>query len=290
MYDLHTFCRLYNTTPEIVHSSDLFTFRYLCYRSIPILRNVKLPKPVLNSEKESVLIEFRPMPHIEFLLRNTMYQLGEGWSHTIVCGKGNYQMIQSICDFVSEDIRIIALDYENIDINIYNNLCYDPFFWRSLRGEKILLYQEDSILFNQSINDFLQYDYIGAPWKLNVSSKYRVGNGGLSLRSKSVILSVLDENRILNTFEDIKRRRKFPRYDRIPEDLFFAKEIQDKGGKIPTVSVASLFSTENIVNKHSMGGHQFWLFDPSWRSRMEKLIVNYETMMILNSWLPSSPP
>ena len=283
---METFCYMYDTTPEIVESSNLFAFRYLCYRNIPLIRNIKLPTIVKRSDKEAVLIEFRILPHIEFVLRNAIYKLGEGWSHTIVCGKMNYRFLQSICKPISNNIRIIVLDYDNIDINIYNNICYDPLFWKDLYGENILLYQEDSILFTHKIDDFLRYDYVGAPWNLNVSSKYRVGNGGLSLRNKRVILSILEKNRKLDTLEDIQRRTMFPNYDRLPEDVFFAKEIRDETGNVPSVSIASFFSTEHIVNKDSFGGHQFWLFDPTWKLRMEKLVADYEHMLIVEQTYP----
>ena len=34
-------------------------------------------------------------------------------------------------------------------------------------GEKILIYQDDTMLFHNSIEEFLKYDYIGAPWPEN---------------------------------------------------------------------------------------------------------------------------
>jgi hypothetical protein len=40
--------------------------------------------------------------------------------------------------------------------------------------------------------------------------------------------------------------------------------------KLPTY-----FSTENIVNKNSLGGHQFWLNDKTWTDRMNALFQEY---------------
>ena len=37
-------------------------------------------------------------------------------------------------------------------------------FWNLFASKKILIHQEDSIIFKNNINDFLKYDYIGAPW------------------------------------------------------------------------------------------------------------------------------
>ena len=67
--------------------------RMRCLSNIPIIRNIIIDYfgDDTNS-KETILIEFRPLPHIEFLLRNTIIKL-YNWNHTIVCGNNNYDMI-----------------------------------------------------------------------------------------------------------------------------------------------------------------------------------------------------
>ena len=51
-----------------------------------------------------------------------------------------------------------------------------------------LTVHDDGFVINPHLwtDEFLNYDYIGAPWKPNYG-KYRVGNGGFSLRSKKLI-------------------------------------------------------------------------------------------------------
>jgi adenine-specific DNA-methyltransferase len=47
-----------------------------------------------------------------------------------------------------------------------------------LKGEKILIHQEDSIIFKNNIMDFINFDYIGAPWPKNQDDNFNnVGNG-----------------------------------------------------------------------------------------------------------------
>ena len=46
------------------------------------------------------------------------------------------------------------------------------------------------------INDFIGFDYVGAPLKCGL-----VGNGGLSLRRKSKMLEIIDQNSKQNTIE-----------------------------------------------------------------------------------------
>ena len=85
------------------------------------------------------------------------------------------------------------MDIENLTQSEYSELLTTSYFWNLLKGEKILIYQEDSILFKNNIQDFLKYDFIGAPFnKRSDDTLNSVGNGGLSLRSKSKMLEVIN--------------------------------------------------------------------------------------------------
>ena len=68
--------------------------------------------------KETVLIEFRNFPHIEFLLRNTINKLSSEWNHTVVCGTNNFQLVRKICNAIGKKlpcrIKIIKLNISNL--------------------------------------------------------------------------------------------------------------------------------------------------------------------------------
>ena len=103
-------------------------------------------------------------------------------------------MIKHICSKISRNITILKYKITNATINTYNNLLLSPLFWESLHGDKILIYQEDSILFHSDINKFLKYDYIGAPWpKKQVDNSKFVGNGGFSLRTRNLMIYILSK-------------------------------------------------------------------------------------------------
>jgi tetratricopeptide (TPR) repeat protein len=65
---------------------------------------------------------------------------------------------------------------------------------RYIRTEHVLLVQWDGFIINpQSWRpEFLEYDYIGAPWGW-IQDDHRVGNGGFSLRSRRLLDALLDE-------------------------------------------------------------------------------------------------
>lgn len=274
MRDIETYRQLYSLTafPNNVPRDE---FRYMCFRYLEYARRWTLPPIQLHTKHEAVLIEFRPFPHLEFLLRNAIHKLGVGWSHTIVCGNRNYGMMEDICTDISKNIRIIKLPYDNITIDTYNTeICLNRNFWNMLIGDKILLYQEDTMIFTSNIDDFVQFDYIGAPWCESQSElpNHCVGNGGFSLRTRRVMLDTLEktESRTIrwNQEQNIHVTSGI-RLQCTPEDIFFSKQIQVLNtGRVADKESAKQFSSESIVNPTSFGGHAFYNFDTNWKERM----------------------
>ena len=249
-------------------------FRLLCLNYLNYIRSINLPKFCAKSDYESVLIECRSFPHTEFLIRNNILKLGEKWCHTVVCGNLNYDYMVRICSMISNNIQVIKTNYDNLTPSEYSEFLSSAEFWNLLHGEKILIYQEDSIIFKNNINDFLGWDYIGAPWPDdNNDNDACVGNGGLSLRTKSVMMEIINRVDIKNTkinsctFEYTKLTQSTV----IPEDVYFSKNMEDlKIGLLADKQSASNFSTEAILNTDSFGGHNFWLNDWNWKDRVLK--------------------
>jgi hypothetical protein len=247
-------------------------FQYLCYKNRYTIRNIEIPEIIFNSECEALFIEFRKLPHVEFLIRNAILKLGNNWSHTVICGNQNFDYMKKMCLTISPNIKIIKLNYDNITPSEYSKILTTLDFWNQLIGEKILIYQEDSIIFNSNINDFIHWDYIGAPFlKLNNDTPNSVGNGGLSLRSKSIMIKVIETISVDQTiFEDdtltymTNNKCYFP-----PEDIYFSKNMQDLNiGKVADWDSAYHFSSESIYNPNSFGGHKIWISNPNWKEIM----------------------
>ncbi len=259
-------------------------FRYLCYFFLDIIRRYSLPKISLNHPFEAVLIEYRPLPHLEFLIRNMILKLGEGWSHTIICGNLNYLFIKDICDNISNNIKIIKSDYDNLNQSTYSEYLSKREFWEQFYGEKILIYQEDSCIFKENINQFTKWDYIGAPWPEHQNDNtYGVGNGGFSLRSKKCMLDVISKISIYDTVYNSSTISfiKNCSLSTPPEDVYFSLNmIQYQIGLVADREEANKFSSECILNEDSLGGHNFWLQNPLWR---EQFILNVFTTCVITS-------
>jgi len=256
-------------------------FRLLCIEHLNYMRNINLPIFCTKSIYESVLIEYRSLPHVEFLIRNTIIKLGEKWCHTVICGNLNYEYMVRMCSLISKNIKVIKTDYDNLNPSDYSKFLASLDFWDLLCGEKILIYQEDSIIFKNNISEFLKWDYIGAPWpKINNDNNSCVGNGGLSLRTKSVMIEIIKNISIEKTLVNSSTNEytKLTHSTVIPEDVYFSKNMEDLSiGLLADRESAYNFSTETIVNRESFGGHNFWLNDYNWKDRIiKKNIIQFK--------------
>jgi hypothetical protein len=145
--------------------------------------------------------------------------------------------------FSSEDNRhlqeMLNCEFHVVEINDirgYNKILKSKNFWNKIKEENILIFQEDSRLLREGIEDFYEYDYVGAAWDFYPF----VGNGGLSFRHKSAMLKVLE---VCNPENDIN------------EDVYFAWGCNFLKLNLAPVHVANKFSCETQFNLGTLGYH-----------------------------------
>ena len=165
-------------------------------------------------------------------------------------------------DSFYEYVKIDLLSYDD-----YNNFCINKLN-DYITTEYVLIIQDDGFVINSQLwsNDFLNYDYIGAPWdnghlyfnsqrwsKIHEKFKesglqYIVGNGGFSLRSK----------KLLNSIKTVVKH-----YNNEPEDVFISiflrKELETNGCIFAPFDVAKSFSCEsqNVNGYHLTPAESF---------------------------------
>ncbi len=110
---------------------------------------------------------------------------------------------------------------------------------RYCNTEHLLLVQWDGYIINPYSwrPEFLEYDYIGAPWGWYEDS-HRVGNGGFSLRSRRLLDALQDEGIVDLEPEDEAIRRRYRRLLEAKYGIRFAPE-----------EIAEAFSYETISPK-----------------------------------------
>ena len=151
----------------------------------------------------------------------------------------SFGKVKILSSIPSEDPRVIAIE------PIKSTAEYSDFMIKELDRyvdtEYVIIFQYDGFILNPQAwdNEFLSYDYIGAPW-YHLGS-LRIGNGGFSLRSKK-LLTWLAEN-----YLKVDARIH-------PEDVFISKFarpfLEKEGMRFPSEELAGQFSKEG--NEHSV--------------------------------------
>ena len=224
---------------------------YLEQFSFSCKENIEIPK---DTNKFCVIIEPRIHEKLLLVVKNFMYLLAKkGWGLIIFHGTQNESYVKSLnC----ENIIYINMQLENITSREYSDMLCSHEIWKTLlelRCKHALIFQTDTVLLKDTIDDFLEYDYVGAPWCLQwlsfLNAKFKVGNGGLSLRNvQKMYDTTMDCSRTISTI-----------YGDIPlqnEDIYFSYYLEKTNANIPSIEVASKFSVETIYNNDTCGMHQ----------------------------------
>lgn len=174
------------------------------------------------SRYRAVTVVHEPCSTLAFTLTNFAGNLGPDWPLLVVytpkaeAAVLGAKTVQYMSRYGSLDaVPLSALGIPGLDelatVTQYSRLLVHPHFWQAMHAEKVLTFQVDSVLCSGSafsVDDFLAYDYIGAPW---IHNNNAVGNGGLSLRSVDRMLHIArHHNRTAH-----------------PEDVFFVEGLAD---------------------------------------------------------------
>jgi len=192
----------------------------------------------------AVIVEPRIHPNFEYVCKNVLRFTDEQWGLHIFHGKDNEAFVKQCLNTVS-NVKYTNLEKGNLTIHDYNKLMTSNDRYHTLiDSEVFLVFQTDSCLLREGINEFVQYDYVAAPWCESPTDRGGVvfGNGGLSLRNKDMCM------RICNKYE----------HKTESEDMYYSIHMRTEMANLPTRDKASEFSIENCTcEKHiPVGIHQ----------------------------------
>jgi hypothetical protein len=199
--------------------------------------------PTLPSETNyyAVIVEPRIDPKMLSIIKNHLFFLNENnsnikWGLQVFHGIDNQDFIYDILKDI-ENVKYVNTGVKDFNKIEYNQYMKSNDFWSLVEGEKILTFQLDTLLLRFGIDEFLGYDYIGAPWSKPKENRF-IGNGGLSLRTKDVMLEITKNHK---NYE--------PRW----EDIFFVKWLDSYN--LPDIETAMKFSTEILFHPNTFGLH-----------------------------------
>lgn len=148
--------------------------------------------------------------------------------------------------------------------------------WKHFNTSHMLMIQYDGFILNADAwtDEFLEYDYIGAPWDDSV-----VGNGGFTLRSKKLceLLSKIEDNGEVTWIDERGRPRTFGSAATCPDDAYLSrvhrKHLEDQGIKFAPLELAKKFSIERnrLQPKYTgqFGAHSKAIIERSFSSLKE---------------------
>lgn len=127
----------------------------------------------------------------------------------------------------------------------YNVFLTSVVFWNPLQEfERVLIFQHDTGILKAGIEEFLEWDYVGAPWKINApwARKDRAGgNGGLSIRCPKKSLDLITRLPYDGSMGN--------------EDVFFTHHLDKVGGNVAPYEVCKRFSVETDYQLGTFGYH-----------------------------------
>ena len=209
----------------------------------------------IDTDKFCVIVEPRIHANLILVIKNFMFLLqNKNWGLIIFHSSKNINYLKTNLDGI-KNIIFINVTEDNLTIGQYNQLFYSTKFWNILKSYNCkysLIFQTDTLLLNDNIDDFINYDYIGAPWskdlqwKKNIFENVHIGNGGLSLRNVDKMIKILETypNNILMSSN---------------EDCYFSYFCLNEKYNIPSIEVAMKFSIETIYYENPCGIHKPFL-------------------------------
>ncbi|KAI1333694.1 hypothetical protein F5Y15DRAFT_421586 [Xylariaceae sp. FL0016] len=197
------------------------------------------PRSPFNESKVALLIENRAVPSLAPLMLHFMSVVPPDWRFRFMGSTESVAWLnQSVA--IREQVAVGKLDLTYIPSNMstagqemISRFLTNLWLYETVLqpAEWLLVFQTDSILCansRQNLNDYLAYDWVGAPW--NPAGRFG-GNGGLSLRRVSALIDVLRDQVRVDGSE--------------PEDVWLTERLGHRpGAKMANGTLSLTFSGE----------------------------------------------
>lgn len=204
-----------------------------------------------------VLIENRELSNIREIIFDNHLKFLPKNSNVIFFHSKNYEYIKN--NLIG--LPIIFVNVDEILINnetnhqVYiNKLLLSSSFWNKILefSEKILMIQPDSKILRVGIEEFIEWDYVGSPWKHSIKG----GNGGFSWRNAKVMKEITESYKYDDNWDSVvddygdTYKTSFTN-----EDVFFSYKIESFNGKLAPREVCKKFGCETIFELGTFGYH-----------------------------------
>jgi hypothetical protein len=218
-----------------------------------------------QKSRVAVIIEPRQHKALEYVVKNVRTHL-PSWPIQVFHGTKNEQFAKDCLKGIA-NVQFVNTGKDNFNSGTeYSQYMLGEEFWNRVKGEHVLIFQTDSIILNQSprrIEEFLEYDYIGAPWKWDNT----VGCGGFSLRKKSSSLEALHTS---------------PPSRDAAEDTYFRNFFRDSPKhSLAPLDAALKFCVGSMYSQRPFSVHKCWGHDGLTNEELDKLTRDHPEVQTL---------
>lgn len=149
---------------------------------------------------------------------------------------------------------------QNPSMKALFNMCMfmtRPEFWKDyFNYERALIFQRDSAILKKGIEDFFEYDYVGAPC-YNFVRDQTIQNGGLSLRNPRTMEYICRLYGWKADLQDLMVVGQYSTASFFAEDIFFClRMIKHNAGKLAPLEISKKFSVESRFELGALGYHR----------------------------------
>ncbi|KAI6712979.1 hypothetical protein JHW43_004538 [Diplocarpon mali] len=224
--------------------------------------------------KVAVITDTQYTPRLIPLILHFHAVLGPDWpivfftseesreNHFAPGAKGSAVWQRAVADKRIE-IRTIPSDVDLTHRNAVNLYLSRPWLWEQLApAQHVLIFQADAMICgnaHRTAEDWLQYDFVGAPFSGPDSPKKY--NGGLSLRNRTMILDILSEG---NNWEE---ETKAETWTGGGEDNWFSHKMEARSAHLPDIYESLAFSCQTELhlgmNREPFGFHKVHIGAPN---------------------------
>jgi len=222
-------------------------------------------------QKVAVIVETRPLTNLIPLILHFATVLGPEWPIILFTSPSpKLSAINASSAFqraiARGHINVVAIpaDAKFNTAETVSAFLTSTWFWDQLApADYVLLFQSDSIICAnapQKVEDFFEYDFIGAPISEDWGEGY---NGGLSLRNRNTFSNIVHTYSFTQELEDGFAGVEGAELTQV-EDQWFYKKLKRMPPKedgspavnLPSADVARKFAVETIYGEEPLGYHQ----------------------------------
>jgi hypothetical protein len=245
-----------------------YIYHYLIEKCMPTLNKVwETYFPPYKSDNAFVLVERRPHPNFEFILKNMAWACPT-MSVYLFCSDVNEGFIRAILKDKASHYHILPVfkglkSREEGKIE-YNHFLTSAHCYRMIHSKYIMTVQMDVFIRKKLPSIIFATDYYGNPWGWDLTLP---GGGGITVRRVDKMIELCE---------------KYGTCGLEAEDSWISKKMVEMGGVFPNWDMRAYVCMESVRVDHPICLHQFWTFlHPYFKMSKEEVVKYWSHLLTL---------